>query len=212
MSASDEHKGLRFTIDPAFFIHDLSMHNASSLLTSVSRHTHVRLVHTGCGGGSFGAAAAGNPAWSAARAHALAASLMDDGAFDAASLSLGDRATPRREEHERLASALLELAHFADTHQERAKRATAAARPLPQRKQPAAITAVETPLSDEVVALQAMGEDPHLLGQLGRKDRGSLKAKLKELGYCTPEREREPSPAQLCRAPQPPFASPPRRA
>ena len=32
----DEGSGLRFVVDPAFFVHDLTAHNASSLLASAA--------------------------------------------------------------------------------------------------------------------------------------------------------------------------------
>ena len=37
--------------------------------------------------------------------------------------------------------------------------------------------------SDEIEELQGKGEDVYALGALGRSDRASLKARLKELGY-----------------------------
>ena len=183
--SADELKGLTFRIDPAFFIHDLSTHNAKSLLASASRHTHVRIVHTGCGGSSHGAVAAGGAPWGAARAAELATELMDGGAFDVRGISLGDRSIRYDDEQSRIATVIAELAHSAGTDQARRLRAAALAKPPPSPAKAAALTASAEALklSDELEELQGKGEDVYALGALGRSDRASLKVKLKELGY-----------------------------
>jgi hypothetical protein len=191
VSASDEHKGLSFRMDPGFFIHDLSTHNAESLLASVARTAHVRMVHSGSGGGSHGAhkAESGAAAWGAARASEVASSLMENGALDASAASLGDRLTVWDAEQEAIAKALLALAHEADGQQARTRRAAALKRPPPPRQPGRAGGGVAAgalegpPLSEELLALQAQGENIHALGAMGRTDRAALKAKLKELGY-----------------------------
>ena len=82
VDASSEHKGLDFTIDPAFFMHDLTAHNAESLLKTASRGAHVRLVHSGCGGSCHGAHMPDHMAWGAARAAEVTKSLMESAGDD----------------------------------------------------------------------------------------------------------------------------------
>ena len=187
VNTPNDAEGLVFRMDPAFFIEDLTSHNATSLLSSVARHAHVRLVHTGGGGGSHGAHAAGSSPWGAARASELATSLMDGGAFDATGTSLGDKAIQWDAEQEALAKALTELAHLAGSDQARTKRAAALAKPPPRSARPGGGDATPAlpapPLSAELEELKASGADVRQLGALGRQDRASLKAKLKELGY-----------------------------
>lgn len=186
---SDEHKGLRFRMDPAFFIHDLTTHNAESLLRSVARTTHVRLVHSGAGCHGAHKSEGGGQAWGAARVSALAASLKEHGALDACGISLSDRLTAWGTEQEAIAKALLALAYEADSQEARNKRAAALKKPPPPQQQPgggveiAAAMLQGPPLSDELLALQATGENIYGLGAMGRSDRGGLKARLKELGY-----------------------------
>ena len=108
---------------------------------------------------------------------------MNEGAFDAVGISLGDRSIRWDAEQDALAKAVLELASFAEKDQQRMRRAAAFAKPLPPRQPAAALTEVAPPLSEELIALKDKGEDLQQLGQLGRQDRASLKARLKELGF-----------------------------
>ena len=63
------------------------------------------------------------------------------------------------------------------------RRAAALAKPPPPRKSAPALTEVAAALSDDLIALKEKGEDLQVLGQLGRQDRATLKARLKELGF-----------------------------
>ena len=178
---ADELKGWAFNMDPFFFIPDLTAHNAASLLASSARGAHVRLVHTGVVGG-HGRARAGDAPWNSARPTALADALREGGAFDAAGISLADRLVGIDDEHALLTTQLLALADLAGTDQARTKRAAALAAP-PPRREPKALTAKAPELSEELAALQSKGEDVAALSALGKADRASLKARLKELGY-----------------------------
>ena len=198
-------KGVDFRMDPGFFIHDLTTHNAESLLTSAARHTHIRIVHTRCGGGSHGAPKADGSPWGSKRAADLAAYLAGEGgAFDAMSVSLGDRMTSWDVEHEMIGKALTELAHLAGSDQARSKRAAALSKPPPPRKvvEDATPSLPAPEMSAELIELQGKGEDLKALGKLGREDRAALKARLKELGYKS-MRVRVKMEEELCGLPPP---------
>ena len=109
--------------------------------------------------------------------------------MDACGISLSDRLTAWGTVQEAIAKALLALAYEADSQEARNKRAAALKKPPPPQQLPgggveiAAAMLQGPPLSDELLALQATGENIYGLGAMGRSDRGGLKARLKELGY-----------------------------